>query len=177
MKHDPTLKRSSRQLRKARTPAESRLWHELRNRRFAGHKFRRQHAIGPFIADFYCADAGLVVELDGESHLGHEAYDRDRQDWLESRGLKVLRFFNNDIPANLDEMLECIFRECRERSPLANPGPLTPGPSPREGRGEEEEPRSGSMLRARGPLTPGPSPREGRGEEEHASLRDGRGRA
>jgi very-short-patch-repair endonuclease len=118
MNDDPTPRSRARQLRKDQTPAEARLWHELRNRRFVGYKFRRQQPIGPFIADFYCHSAGLVIELDGESHLGREEYDQRRQDWLEDHGFKVLRFYNNDIPANLDEMMECIFQECRSRCPL-----------------------------------------------------------
>ncbi|WP_435008565.1 endonuclease domain-containing protein [Tundrisphaera lichenicola] len=120
MSDDPTPIHRARQLRKDQTTAESRLWHELRNRRFVGYKFRRQHLLGPFIADFYCHAARLVIELDGESHFGREEQDRRRQDWLESHGLKVLRFFNNDIPANLDEMMECIFQACRSRCPPKN---------------------------------------------------------
>ena len=117
MNHDPSPKSRARRLRKDQTPAESRLWYELRNRRFVGYKFRRQHPVKPFIADFYCHEAALVIEMDGESHLGRETYDRRRQDCWEAHGLKILRFYNNDIPANLDEMMECIFRECRSRSP------------------------------------------------------------
>ncbi len=124
MSLDPSRKDRACQLRKAQTPAESRLWHELRNRRFVGYKFRRQHPVGPYIADFYCHDANLIIELDGESHLGQEQYDRRRQEWLEVQGFKVLRFYNNDIPANLDEMMECIFRECQARSPSSS-GDLT----------------------------------------------------
>ena len=72
--------------------------------------------------DFYCHAASLVIELDGESHLGREGYDRRRQDWLEAHDFKVLRFYNNDIPANLDEMMESLFQECRVRcSPEKGP--------------------------------------------------------
>src|SRR5436305_562887 len=102
MNDAPTPRSRARQLRKDQTSAEARIWRELRYRRFAGYKFRRQHPIGPFIADFYCHEARLVIEFDGESHLGREDYDRRRQDWLEAHGYKVLRFYNNDIPANLD---------------------------------------------------------------------------
>jgi very-short-patch-repair endonuclease len=131
--HSPRSR--ARRLRKDQTPAESRLWFELRNRRFVGHKFRRQHPLGPYVADFYCHEAALIIELDGESHLGRETYDRQRQDWLEAQGFKVLRFYNNDIPANLDEMLECIFRECRSRTAPKPTSPestsLPPSPSGR----------------------------------------------
>ncbi len=84
MNSDRTLKTRSRRLHKEQTPAETQPWRELRNRRFVGYKFRRQHAIGPYMADFYYHDAGLIVELDGESHFGRDGYDRKRQEWLES---------------------------------------------------------------------------------------------
>ncbi len=116
MTRDPASKDRARRLRKTPTTAEVRLWSELRNRRFVGFKFRRQHPIGPYFADFYCHEASLVVELDGESHFGRDDYDAGRQAWLEGQGLMVLRFYNNDIPANLDGMLERIFFECRSRS-------------------------------------------------------------
>jgi very-short-patch-repair endonuclease len=136
MKRDPILKARSRQLRRDSTPAEARLWKELRNRRFAGIKFRRQHPIGLFIADIYCPDATLIIELDGESHLGHEQADRSRREWLESRGMKVLRFWNGDVYDNLDDVMECIFQECQRRrfGAIADPSPppLSPG-----GRGEK----------------------------------------
>src|SRR4051794_24074383 len=87
----------ARALRRDSTPAEQILWRELRNRRFVGFKFRRQQSIGPFIADFYCAASALIIELDGESHLGKEQPDKDRQDWFEAQGFKVLRFWNNEV--------------------------------------------------------------------------------
>src|SRR5262245_1191460 len=115
MSADPDRIRRARELRREMTPAEAILWRELRGRRFAGYKFRRQRPIGPYVADFYCHDCALIVELDGESHLGREAADRDRQVNLEACGLKVLRFWNSDVYDDLPTVLEAISQECQRR--------------------------------------------------------------
>ncbi|HYB57668.1 MAG TPA: endonuclease domain-containing protein, partial [Alphaproteobacteria bacterium] len=90
--------RNARQLRIDMTDAERRLWSALRGRRLEGYKFRRQHPLGPFIVDFACLEHRLVVEADG----GHADSDDDRRRtaWLERRGWRVVRFWNNDILAN-----------------------------------------------------------------------------
>jgi very-short-patch-repair endonuclease len=90
------------------TGPERRLWYALRDRRLAGFKFRRQVVIGPFIVDFYHHDAGLVIEIDGESHADRGEADRERQAWLESRKLRVLRFTNDDILHDLENVLVAI---------------------------------------------------------------------
>jgi very-short-patch-repair endonuclease len=85
-------------MRKAPTDAERALWLRLRHRQIDGLKFRRQVPIGPFIVDFFCRDAGLVIELDGSQHAeACAAYDRRRTVWLEGHGLRVLRFWNGDV--------------------------------------------------------------------------------
>jgi len=96
----------ARQLRKAGTDAENQLWYALRNRALGGHKFVRQAAIGSFVADFCCREAGLVVELDGGQHEG--ASDAARTAWLNGQGYGVLRFWNNDVTQNRDGVLEAI---------------------------------------------------------------------
>jgi very-short-patch-repair endonuclease len=116
MYHDPRLIEYARQLRRDLSPAEKILWPQLRGRRFCGFRFRRQHIIDPYIADFYCAVTSLVVELDGETHLGKEAADQLRQKFLENKGLKVLRFWNTDVFENLESILEVIYRECQQRA-------------------------------------------------------------
>jgi very-short-patch-repair endonuclease len=83
-------------MRREPTAAEQRLWGLLRGSGL-GTRFRRQHAIGQFVVDFYCAAASLVIELDGSSHDGREPDDRIRQDWLEANGLTVLRFRNDEV--------------------------------------------------------------------------------
>ena len=93
---DETTSRA-RKLRKAATLPEQRLWSALRCGRVASLKFRRQHPVGCYIVDFFCQSAGLVVEIDGESHAQRGEYDIRRQRFLESQGLTVLRFSNDDV--------------------------------------------------------------------------------
>ncbi len=95
------LKPLARQMRRQQTKAEELLWGMLRKRRRLGYKFRRQYSIERFIVDFYCADARLVVEVDGEVHKYTEEHDAVRQEYLESLGLQVLRFTNDQVFDNL----------------------------------------------------------------------------
>jgi very-short-patch-repair endonuclease len=125
MDHDPRLILNARKLRRTLSPAEKILWGQLRGRRFQGYRFRRQHVIDPYIADFYCAVAALVIELDGETHLGKEEADRIRQDYLEGKGLKVVRFWNTDVFEDRDSVLEAVYRECQQRAVIPpRPQPL-----------------------------------------------------
>jgi very-short-patch-repair endonuclease len=119
----------ARSLRRNQTDAERKLWHHLRDRRLDGWKFRRQHPVGPYVLDLYCADARLVIELDGGQHDfdAHRNHDEARTAYLEKQGIKVIRFWNNDVMENALSVLEAI------RGAL---GP-SPQPSPRE-RGEGE---------------------------------------
>ena len=105
----------ARELRRMQAPAEAILWRRLRGRQFVGFKFRRQAVIGGCIVDFYCAECTLVLELDGESHVGKEDPDRQRQKDLEDRGLKMLRFWNAEVFDNLDGVLQAIYDECVRR--------------------------------------------------------------
>ncbi len=102
----------ARQLRQPQTPAESRLWAHLRDRRLHGLKFRRQHPLGHYIVDFYCPDRWLVVEIDGDSHADQQEYDADRTGWLEEIGCRVIRFTNREVSNQLEAVLETILREC-----------------------------------------------------------------
>jgi very-short-patch-repair endonuclease len=112
----PTIRQRARELRRKQTPAEQRLWQRLRASQLAGHKFRRQHPIGRFIVDFYCAAARLVVEVDGDIHARDDqaAYDAARTEWLEDAGCHVLRVTNHDVRHRLDAVLEQILRVCDE---------------------------------------------------------------
>ncbi len=96
-----------RHLRREQTEAERRLWWRLRNRRLQGWKFRRQHRIGPYFADFACVEAGLVIELDG-SHLKQGRYDRIRTEHLKHDGFDVLRFWNDDVLRETEAVLAAI---------------------------------------------------------------------
>jgi len=105
-----SLKPLRQQLRNALTPAEARLWMQLRNSQVAGRKFRRQHSVGPFVLDFYCAQEQLAVELDGAAHDHERAVERDeaRTRYLESVGVTVVRFENRDVIDNLEAVLQTI---------------------------------------------------------------------
>ena len=87
----------ARALRKNMTPQERKLWYLLRDRRFAGYKFRRQLPLGRFVVDFACWQAKLVVELDGGQHSENVDYDKVRTLWLGRHGWRVVRFWNNDL--------------------------------------------------------------------------------
>jgi very-short-patch-repair endonuclease len=100
----------ARELRKEQTAAETFLWHLLRNRQLQGCKFRRQHQFGDYIADFYCHEAGLVIECDGSVHESNEQWNRDqnRDDYLMAQGLRVMRFSNKQILEDTETVLDQI---------------------------------------------------------------------
>ena len=117
----------ARQLRREATEAETRLWRHLRNRRLGNHKFRRQVWIGPFIADFLCMDAMLVVEVDGSQHIGDAAYDADRTAFLANKGYRVIRVWNNDVMQRMDDVLAAILSAL---SNVPSPSHASHGPLP-----------------------------------------------
>ena len=105
-----------RQNRKNPTPAEAVLWQALRGGKLEGLRFLRQKAFDRYVVDFYCAEAGLVIELDGSVHDTPEtrAYDAQRTRELQARGLKVLRFRNEEALSDLSRVLEIV----RDRIPI-----------------------------------------------------------
>ncbi len=108
----------AREMRKNPTKAEEILWHQLRNKNLGGHKFRRQHVIGPFIADFACLMKRVIVEADGEMHKNAEQkeHDANRDLYLtQVKGFKVVRFENKEIESNLTEVLQQIQNTCDQR--------------------------------------------------------------
>ena len=113
----PAILQRSRDFRHPLTPPEAKVWHAVRDRQL-GFKFRRQHPIGRFIADFYCAEAKLVIEIDGDTHAvpDQAAYDSTRTAWLEERGYRVLRFQARDVDHDLDAVLQAIREACVGRS-------------------------------------------------------------
>ena len=98
----------ARELRRNSTDAETTLWQELRSRQLCGYRFKRQHPIGGFIVDFVCLDSRLVVELDGGQHAVSVVYDAARTAYLISRGFSVIRFWNNQVLAEMDGLKEAI---------------------------------------------------------------------
>jgi very-short-patch-repair endonuclease len=112
-----TLQRA-RQRRAQQTDSEGRLWGELRGRRLGGWKWRRQAPIGPFIVDFYCPAAGLVVELDGQQHLETTEYDARRTRFLNRQGLRVIRFDSDGVWGGaLDHICRTILAACGGEAP------------------------------------------------------------
>jgi very-short-patch-repair endonuclease len=100
----------ARALRRESTPPEQLLWLALRNGQIGGMKFRRQHPIGPYVVDFYCHGAGLVVEVDGLSHDDKLRQDKQRSAYIDGQGLRVLRVTNNDVMRDLDAVTREIAR-------------------------------------------------------------------
>ncbi len=93
------------------TPAEKRLWQLIRNGQISGAHIRKQHAVGRFIVDFFCAKAKLVIEIDGDVHAdpNRAAYDAERTRWLdEQKDYRVIRFTNDNVLHNIDAVLEKI---------------------------------------------------------------------
>ncbi len=117
----------ARKLRRDATDAETRLWQNLRSRRLADFKFRRQVWIGPFIADFLCMDAMLVVEVDGSQHIEDAAYDADRTAYLANKGYRVIRVWNNDVMQRMDDALAAILSALTS---VPSPSHASHGPLP-----------------------------------------------
>jgi very-short-patch-repair endonuclease len=105
----PKILHRAGELRKQTTLAEKNLWTHLRLMREDGVHFRRQHAIGNYIVDFCAPRRKLIIELDGSQHLEQKEYDDERTKYLELRGYRVLRFWNNDVMNNLDDVLRVIW--------------------------------------------------------------------
>jgi very-short-patch-repair endonuclease len=138
----------ARDLRQSQTDAERKLWWRLRDRRLTGIKFRRQHPIGPFIADFCCTEAKLVVELDGSQHSVRRNSDAERTAFLERQGYRVLRFWDNEILTNIDGVLQRIALALRvNQSPSPCPLPRGERDVERGSRGSLQGPSPCSLPR------------------------------
>jgi very-short-patch-repair endonuclease len=133
-----TLLSHARALRRDATPAERKLWHGLRRHQVGGLKFRRQVPLGPYIADFYCASAKLVIEVDGISHIDSHS-DTMRDAWMARHGIRVVRVANRDVLANLEGTLLAIGEIALKPPP--------PAPLP-QGEGESSASASSSSHRA-----------------------------
>jgi very-short-patch-repair endonuclease len=111
-----TEKTMRQQLRQAMPKAEVLLWSRLRGKQLCGYKFRRQYSVGPYSIDFYCPAAKLAIELDGDSHFYPAAqhHDEQRQRYVESFGIRCLRFTNSEVYENLDGVLETVARALQD---------------------------------------------------------------
>ena len=106
-----TLRELARTNRKNPTTAEHKIWHELlRNRQFLNYKFLRQKPIDGYIADFYCSELMLVIEIDGDSHAMNTEYDAERTKVMEAYGLTVIRYSNNEVMQNLEGVYDDLRR-------------------------------------------------------------------
>ena len=123
---------NAKALRKTSTETENILWEMVRGRKFMGLKFRRQHPIGRFIADFYCHDKKFVIEVDGSIHNSEEQreYDAGRTYELNENGIQVIRFTNNEIEKELQKVLTQL-KEFVENKKLSSPHPLPLSPKER----------------------------------------------
>jgi len=110
-------------LRSVPTDAERKLWSILRRKQIGGHRFRRQHPLGRYIVDFVCLDRRFVVEVDGGQHAAARAEDAKRTAWLESRGYRVIRFWNNEVLENLEGIVRVIEAALDDAPPLPDPPP------------------------------------------------------
>ena len=134
----------ARDLRRHDTAAEHALWMKLRNRQIDGWKFKRQVAFGAYILDFFCYDARLAIEVDGATHSEQSeiARDMERTAFLETNGVRTVRFTNADVVGNIDGVLEMIYLQLGQQ-PAPSPGARkigagAPGRRPLpKGRGED----------------------------------------
>ncbi len=102
------MRERARDLRKNPTEAERLLWQHLRRRQLGGFRFRRQYAIGHYIVDFYCFEERVAIEVDGGQHSRQGAYDAKRTSFLESQGVRVLRFWNNQVLGEVEPVKHVI---------------------------------------------------------------------
>jgi len=136
----------ARRLREKSTAAEKRLWRLLRDRRFADFKFRRQYPCGIYFLDFHCVQVKLAVELDGGGHgfPDQRAKDETRNQFLASKGIRVLRFWNHELRGELEAVRFEIWHELMKRAGRTDelsallPKPATPHPDPLPSKGERE---------------------------------------
>jgi very-short-patch-repair endonuclease len=106
--YNPALKEKARTLRSNSTIAEVLLWKFINNKKMLGYDFHRQKPLDEYIVDFFCNELMLAIEVDGESHIGNEKYDRARQKKLEDLGIRFLRFEDTEVIYNLDMVLKDI---------------------------------------------------------------------
>ena len=116
--YNQELKQRARELRKQGVLSEVLLWSQLKCRKMCGYQFMRQKPIGDYVVDFYCSKLKLIIEIDGESHDGRFSYDMQRQSFLESMGLIVLRFNDTDVKRDISNVLMAIEGWIERNNPL-----------------------------------------------------------
>lgn len=136
----------ARELRKNATDCERLLWLHLRASRLNGYKFKRQQPLGNYIVDFVCFESRLIVEADGGQHNEQIEYDTHRDNWLRSQGFNVLRFWNNDILTNTEQVLAVILDACSRYVDTPSPQPLSREGRGTKGAGYNQDQRANSTL-------------------------------
>jgi very-short-patch-repair endonuclease len=109
MNSDESARDRGRRLRAQSTKEEAELWKHLRAKRFGGFKFRRQHRIGHYFADLCCVKRRLIVELDGGQHAEQKEHDAARTAYLTEQGYRVIRFWNEQVSREMNDVLEAIY--------------------------------------------------------------------
>ncbi len=112
--YNPRLKQRAKEIRKQGVLSEVLLWAHLKGKKIGGYPFTRQKQIGEYIVDFYCSSLKLIIEIDGDSHEGRWCYDINRQHFLESIGLRVIRFNDTDVKRDITAVLVAIQNEIGE---------------------------------------------------------------
>ncbi len=128
------MRERAQKLRRNMTDAGNRMWYYLRNRRLCNYKFVREQVIGNYIADFVCREKKLIVEIDGGQHINAKNYDANRTKYLESRGYRVLRIWNDEVFKNIQGVMDSILHLLEDRD---KPATLIPNPSPSREKGAE----------------------------------------
>ena len=136
------IKNHVRELRQNTTDSEKYLWFLIRAKRLNGYKFRRQHLVYPYIVDFICLQKKLIIELDGGQHAEQHKYDEKRTAFLESKGYKVLRFWNNEVIENTEAVVNDNFKLFKKGSLK----PSSPQPSPPKKAWEERGTQNQKMC-------------------------------
>ena len=108
-------------LRKNFTDTERLLWKYLRSKQIGGYKFRRQEPVGSYVVDFVCQEKRIVIEVDGGQHSTERKRDNERDKWLKGQGYKVLRFWNNEVSANIEGSIKSNTRLFESPSPYPSP--------------------------------------------------------
>jgi very-short-patch-repair endonuclease len=139
MKRHPVLIEHAKNLRQDQPFAETRLWEVLRGGKLGKFKFRRQHDVEPYVVDFCCPKVKVIVELDGDAHVGRKSQDQARGGYLTRLGYEIVRFENCDIRNKENRVIERILDVCKRRAAMETESlrmsPLTPNPSPPRGEG------------------------------------------
>ena len=117
------IRQKVKQLRSNSTDAERNLWAHIRNRRLEGWKFRRQLPVGQYIVDFACPELRLIIEIDGGQHAEQVIYDLSRTKILQSKGYRVVRFWNNEVLGNIEGVLEALTLTLSQRERELSPSP------------------------------------------------------